>query len=84
MGTVNATATFRGRGDLSGPWSGYPVYATPGVVSVPGVPQPDRPYGMVFGISSDPGFFSGPEPPGDPVVLALQAKLLKTQGNNFP
>jgi len=41
----------------------------------------NRAWGEVSGISADP---PGGPPGGDPVVLALQAKLLKTQGNIFP
>jgi hypothetical protein len=79
MAVFSITASFFGRGALSGPWPPAPIMATPGVPGVPGVPQPLKPYGETFGISCDPGFASA-GPPGDPVVLALQAALQKSYG----
>jgi hypothetical protein len=74
MAILQGSATFRPRGLFEAYFPNSPH---------PGVRIFEKPYGQTSGVSADPAYASGP-PGGDPVVLALQAKLLKTQGNSFP
>jgi hypothetical protein len=74
MTVFQGSATFRPRGMFENFNADSPH---------PGVRIIEKAWGQTSGISADPSFASAP-PQGDPVVLALQAKLLKTWGNHFP
>jgi hypothetical protein len=82
MALIQASASFYGRGDLTGPWPPAPIYATPGVPGVPGVIiDGSRAYAQVSGPCCDPAW-AGPGPPIDPQVAALNASFAKVFGSS--